>query len=322
MKDYDEFIALYPDLQKFGGLPNTLSAELGDTASKLEINGYNFEELKPISEKDYGIPIHSSAKIFSSNHRWGYVDISTEQRLFLLNLGEKETDQAAIFLEVDAFSSVIDLIKAWLIDNARILDLKNTFVDTAILDLADHEQYIKWQWKMTLLNALNIRIMTGALVPLITQAMEDPILGKLTPYTSHDRLCLSRCTDFPYSYDCPIAQPILCMGDYARYDKAIKKQDADYAKHLLTEVPTEYGLIFVNRGDEYEILNAHHQVVGVGDVFTALRLVQERTYGVYAIIAPDEKFLGVEQAKGATDLLIKALPENCGMAIRGTADDL
>jgi hypothetical protein len=42
--------------------------------------------------------------------------------------------------------------------------------------------------------------------PLIAAARATPELADLFPFTSMNRLCFSRCSDYPYTFDCP------CVG--------------------------------------------------------------------------------------------------------------
>src|SRR5262245_19138139 len=46
-----------------------------------------------------------------------------------------------------------------------------------------------------------------AVVSLVRLASETPALRALLPFTSHDHLCFSRTTGFPYSTDCPWIVP-------------------------------------------------------------------------------------------------------------------
>jgi hypothetical protein len=46
------------------------------------------------------------------------------------------------------------------------------------------------------------------LLPLVLEAAKQPDLRGLLPFTSHNRLCFSRTTGYPYSYDCPLAWPV------------------------------------------------------------------------------------------------------------------
>jgi len=45
------------------------------------------------------------------------------------------------------------------------------------------------------------------LMPFITLAARHPSLRSLFPYTSHSTFCFSRCTGYPFSYDCPHVTP-------------------------------------------------------------------------------------------------------------------
>jgi hypothetical protein len=93
------------------------------------------------------------------------------------------------------------------------------------------------------------------LVPIVREAAKRPELRQLRPFTAHDQLCFSRTTGYPYSYDCPLAEPI------------------------------EGGLFRVMSADQKTVL-------GEGDVVRA------------------------------ADILVANLPQNCGPAIHGTAENL
>jgi hypothetical protein len=41
------------------------------------------------------------------------------------------------------------------------------------------------------------------LVPLVAAARRTPELAELFPFTSMNRLCFSRCSDYPFTLDCP-----------------------------------------------------------------------------------------------------------------------
>jgi hypothetical protein len=47
---------------------------------------------------------------------------------------------------------------------------------------------------------------TSGLLPVALLARDHPRLGLLFPFQSVNRLCFSRCSDFPYTNDCP------CIG--------------------------------------------------------------------------------------------------------------
>jgi hypothetical protein len=316
----NELTLLYPELQKFGGLPKALQSELFKADPNLWVEGLDFSELKKFKE-NHGV-LHMPSKISSEYGRWVDVDIAVEQKLFVLNVGEEATGLLA-FLEVDTLPRVVTLIRAWLIDNGTISDLRKVDSSTVILDLEDDVQYIKWQWKMRHRTALNgSSVFTRLLASLITQAMEDPILSQLTPFTSHDRLCLSRCTNFPYSGDCPFASPILFIGDFNAYNSALIRQDVEYAERLLQRVLPDYGMVIEKKSDLYEVFDTNGQIVGNGDGFTALKLIIEKTYGIYLVFDAEGNEIGSGNSERAKNLLLKALPANCKRAIRGTADEL
>ena len=51
-----------------------------------------------------------------------------------------------------------------------------------------------------------------SLEPAILAAAADPDLRALFPFRSHNRLCFSRRSDFPYTFDCPCIEAR--MGRY------------------------------------------------------------------------------------------------------------
>jgi hypothetical protein len=48
----------------------------------------------------------------------------------------------------------------------------------------------------------------NGLLPLVLEGAKRLQLRRLLPFTSMNRLCFSRTTGYPYSYDCPLAWPV------------------------------------------------------------------------------------------------------------------
>ena len=74
-----------------------------------------------------------------------------------------------------------------------------------VTDLAEYyekgpQEYIAHQWT-TLLRYIEVDF--PALVPVVQEACNLKTIKALFPYTSHDKLCFSRCTGYPYTDDCP-----------------------------------------------------------------------------------------------------------------------
>jgi hypothetical protein len=75
------------------------------------------------------------------------------------------------------------------------------------------------------------------LLPLIVAARKSQELCQLFPFTSHQCLCLSRCTGYPYSGDCPHAVPIK-RGEYQVFEASgnvVGSGDAERAVQLLVQ---------------------------------------------------------------------------------------
>ncbi|MGB0523902.1 MAG: DUF6193 family natural product biosynthesis protein, partial [Flammeovirgaceae bacterium] len=77
----------------------------------------------------------------------------------------------------------------------------------------DENREVAYTWNSYLKNDrfLNLR-------GFIKVAMKDEIVGKLFPFTSMMRLCLSRCTGYPYTNDTPIVIGMMIEGDKYEYE--------------------------------------------------------------------------------------------------------
>ena len=72
------------------------------------------------------------------------------------------------------------------------------------------------------------------LVPLFEEAIVDPILCQLRPFTSHSTLRLSRCMLFPFSMDCPWAESIYDQeGLYRAFDRYGNELGIGNAKEVI-----------------------------------------------------------------------------------------
>jgi hypothetical protein len=63
----NDFVLLYPDLQKCDGLPEARRYEFSTIAPNLQIEGHNFEELNEIFEEELGMIIHLKPSVRRSS---------------------------------------------------------------------------------------------------------------------------------------------------------------------------------------------------------------------------------------------------------------
>ena len=200
---------LYPELQEIDGLPQAIQREFSHSLLTFEIKGKSFSELMRFMElREDGVFYHLPTKIISKNGRWVDIDIALERRLFILTMGENG-DIAQAFLETISLQDSYSIIHDWLIDIIDVAQLKEIDSAEQFLDLRDDIQYVRWQWAAKYRQAVNAGIFTRLLAPILACAMQDPMLNRLTPFTSHDTLYLSRYIEFPFDHiGLPVCSPL------------------------------------------------------------------------------------------------------------------
>jgi hypothetical protein len=235
---------LYPDLMERGGLARALQHVLQELGTDLIVR--QLDEPRMF--------------VFASvrrDERFSQVMIAAHARAFSVDFWNQGVQYDSAWLP--DLVEVGRAIAAFQLEKPSIRDMAARFswfkLNKGALDHergADH--FVAECWRSLLAWEPRERIFRE-LVPLIAEAGRRPALRQLLPFTSVHRLCFSRTTGFPYSYDCPLAQPI------------------------------KNGGFCVLSADEKRVL-------GEGDVVQAV------------------------------DLLVANLPQVCGPAIHGTAEDL
>lgn len=314
--------SLYPELEKYDGLPFALQSELSKVIPDLKIqSGISFSKLKKFAEEfeRHGI-YHSSSVVIVENGKSANVDVAIEQKLYILTLSSRD-DKPGAFLEMDTFDQVVSFLSVWLGTDKSIAQLENIDHYKTFLNLEDDAQYIRWQWASRHRQAVNFPSITGLLAPLFYQAMNDPVLSQVTPYTSLTTLFLSRCTEFPFlSRDYPLASPAYSIGHYYKY--VVQKQNLEEAKKLILQLPSDVGTVVKIKRQEYEFTNVEGKNVFRGNPINLLQFIIEFTNERYDVVDRMGNGLVTENAKQAVEFLRNALPSNWHRSIRGSADDL
>lgn len=319
MKD---LAALYPELQKFDGLPQALQSGLSNIFPDLQYrHGISFSKLKQFSEHFDRVRIyHSSTELVSKSDIWADVDIAVEQKLYILTLGVKK-EQPQIYVETSALEQVVPLLSAWFSNTAIGTELSMRDSCVTFLNLEDDAQYIHWQWVRRHRQAVNCGIFTHQLAPLFYEAMHDPVLSQITPYTSHSCLYMSRYTEFPFdSSDLPIACPLLSIGIEHHYRSILQEQNFERAEKELSSLPSEIGMAIRKNQQEYEFTDPHGEIVFRDEPISLLEKILEYTKESYDILNPQEgNGITAKDAKQAVELLRNALPPDWHKSIRGSA---
>lgn len=221
MMDTQElFQTFYPDLEEKGGLGSALQSALFDIHSPLMVK----------ATSSFSTSTYASAE---SGNRFSQVYIAAEERLFVFDFWKE-----GVMLATGRTSSLDELarsLNAWMINQAATSELCEEFHFVTAEEKAEafeKGREVEWKWQECL---AYIPRDFPDLVPFLTAARQNEVLRRLFPFTSLNRFCFSRCTGYPYSYDCPIVSPL------------------------------KYGY--------YEILDANEKPIGRGNAIEAVNLV-------------------------------------------------
>jgi hypothetical protein len=200
---------LYPDLEKAGGLPQALQPLLARFPGDLKVEGL-----------DEPFLVYASVK---SGSRSSQVMIAAEHRAFNADFWAQGVQYGSGWAK--SLDDVADAIHAFQGDGLGAAALRAGYPWVRVYDQAFiHERgaaaFVEdaWQRIVDWLAKEPPESHQGRLLPLLRACMERPRLRRLLPFTSHDRLCFSRTTGYPYTTECPPAFP---LGDgLFRMDKA------------------------------------------------------------------------------------------------------
>jgi hypothetical protein len=181
---------LYPDVAAHG----SLAAALGHVA---EQHGLDLDRITASSDGW----VHVGARLARA-HRIATVVMGSEERWFISELWSRGVCLSrGKTADLVAMAGALDL---WC-RGATLTDLHDqySFMEVGELALA-HERGtavdVKWR---------RLRESASDLVrPAVEAAAAQPMLRGLFPFLSHETLCFSRCTGYPYSGDVPVIQPV------------------------------------------------------------------------------------------------------------------
>jgi len=315
---------LYPELVNFDGLPFTLQSKLAKSISDLKIqSGISFSKLDEMKEvfEQQGI-YHSPARVATQNGKWANVELAIEQKLYILTLGDGD-ENTKVFIEVDSLDKAIVFLSGWLSGDKEIHQLEKLEQFRTLLNLDDDLQYIRWQWARSHRNAVSFPSTTGLLAPLFEEAMKDPVLSQITPYTSLTTLHLSRCTEFPFLTEgFPIAFPAYHFSQYHQY--IVHKKNIKEAERLILILQTnsEFEELIKSNNGIYELSDHQGKHLFKGISIEALDFIVNYAYGKYKVMDNQGNNLETNNSKEAVDFLRNAIPMDKYPSIRGSAEDI
>ncbi len=183
---------LYADVIAAGGLVTAVQQALHRNDSSLVATG--------IAESRF--PTYARVE---REARFSQIFIAAEERLFLFDLwrdgvmyGNGQTP------DIDEMATAIDHWIGRCVSVAEIGQLECVKL-TESASVYDEGCEVEHRWKMYLSDADPF---LRELMPFIRLAAQQPVLRRLFPYASHSTFCFSRCTGYPFSFDCPNVTPI------------------------------------------------------------------------------------------------------------------
>jgi hypothetical protein len=189
----------YPDVAEAGNLQTAISRGLTNIGSQL-IATSTTEDFIPYARVEM-------------KARSSQIYIAEEQRLFLFDFWSK----GVLFGNgsADDILKVCQAVHIWVSEQPSIEEMSSRFDFFSPTEEGKaHEAgtIIEFQWQRLLASwsSEEHRLSNPEFspLPLIVEAMKHIELRQLYPYTSVTRLRFSRTTGFPFTTDCPFAEPI------------------------------------------------------------------------------------------------------------------
>lgn len=182
---------LYSDVIAAGGLVAAVQQSLDRNESPLTATG--------IAESRF--PTYARIEL---RERFSQIYVAAEERLFLFDIwrdgvmyGNGRTS------DIDEMTNAIT---EWVGNNLTVAEIGQLsciqLVDSA--HVYDNGSEVEHRWVAYLSDSDSC---LRELMPFIRLAARQPALRGLFPYTSHSTFCFSRCTGYPFSYDCPHVTP-------------------------------------------------------------------------------------------------------------------
>lgn len=190
---------LYPDLEKFGGLPQALQPLLAKLHGELMAEGLDKPFIVYASVRRES---RSSQVMIARNHRAFSTDFWDQGVQYGSGWAKSLEDVAAAihgFLVHRLDAAALKASHSW------VGVLEQAFVhECGATAFVEHA----WQGYVTWLAKEPPQSAEHKLLPLIRACMTRKRLRLLMPFTSHNHLCFSRTTGFPYTDECPPAFPV------------------------------------------------------------------------------------------------------------------
>ena len=185
----------YEDIERRGGLVSALQSTLNELGFSLTVLSYELLNAFLDSGK---LPEYARVEL---GKKVSQVFMHAQRRQFLFDLWEN--GHCLGIGEASTLLASGRAIGSWLTTDIEMSFLATTFpyvTPSPGLTAYESGKDVEFAWH-------SIAFRHPELRSFVELAAAHPIVGKLFPYTSLGRLCLSRCTGYPYTADCPIVLP-------------------------------------------------------------------------------------------------------------------
>lgn len=189
--------AHYSDVAEAGGLAQAIDAQLKAIGSRLRVKKAD-DELPSLFPFDW--------EVVQENHRFCQVNLAADRRLFMSDFWDRGVCLA--HGSTSSLREIAEAIDVWIAQQRQMRKLQREFPFVRFEPKAvAHELGAAAEVDRAWQNLYERSRLDGYrdLAPLIDEAMQVPALRQLFPFTSLSALCLSRCTGYPFSGDCPSA---------------------------------------------------------------------------------------------------------------------
>lgn len=185
---------MYLEIEKYGNINNALNSEFVKIKSPLRV-----QESESISK----IPL--TYALVEYRNKFSQIYLAAKKHIFLPDFWRDGVCLANG--QTNELNELVTVIDFWLLNNVSTNELSETFTWVEPNNKAiafDENREVEYAWNSYVQDE-NFKEFRE----FIKIAKQDEIIGKLFPFTSLMRLCFSRCTGYPYTYDTPIVIPII-----------------------------------------------------------------------------------------------------------------
>lgn len=180
---------MHLEIEKYGNINNILNLEFEKIKSPLRVQEDESLDKIPLT----------------------YARVENEKKLSQIYLAAKEKLYLPDFWrngvclahgKTNDINELARVIEYWLLNDISTNELSQEFpmvIPNKKAEAFDENKEVEYAWNLYLKDDS-----FKELKEFIEIAKQDEIVGKLLPFTSLMRLCFSRCTGYPYTYDTPI----------------------------------------------------------------------------------------------------------------------